>query len=355
MNGGRRTLWSPAFIGPVCLRNRILRSAVNDAQADAEGRCTPTHFTVYRELITGGVGAIVSGHIYVHRSGIAGNRQLGLDRDEQMPGLAHLAEVVHKAGGLIFAQLSHAGSQADIYLSGGPPAGPSARLSPEGPMSCALSLGDIATVIEAFALAARRARRAGFDGIQIHAAHGYCLSEFLSPALNKRTDAYGGSVENRARLPLEVCRAVRAEVGRDYPLLIKLNSEDAVENGMTRAMMRQTVALLQRESLLDAVEISGLWGRQRVRAVAVDAADPSTEAYAHLAAEEFKREFDLPLILVGGIRTRAAATALIESGKSDFVAMARPLIRDPGLVAHWWQRDHSHPEQTRGAEAAFAE
>lgn len=355
MSAARRTLWSPGFIGSVCLRNRLLRSAVNDAQADAEGRCTPTHLTVYRELINGGVGAIVSGHIYVHKSGIAGNRQLGLDRDGQVEGLARLTEVVHEAGGLIFAQLSHAGSQADIYLSGGPPAGPSARLSPEGPMSCALGLGDIATVIEAFALAARRARRAGFDGIQIHAAHGYCLSEFLSPALNKRTDAYGGTVENRARLPLEVCRAVRAEVGRDYPLLIKLNSEDAVENGMTRVMMRRTVDRLQRENLLDAVEISGLWGRQRVRPAAVDAADPSTEAYAHQAAVEFKREFDLPLILVGGVRTPAAAKALIERGTCDFVAMARPLIRDPGLIARWWRRDHPCLDNTRSAETALAE
>ena len=333
------SLWSPGFIGSVCLKNRIIRSAVNDAQADPHGGCTPTQMSLCRDLAAGGVGAIISGHIYVHRSGMAGNRQLGLDRDSLIPGLAKMVQVVHEANGIIFAQLSHAGSQSDIYLTGQPPAGPSARISPEGPMSCAMSLDDVTTVIEAFAQAAGRAKTAGFDGIQIHAAHGYCLSEFLSPAFNKRLDAYGGSVENRARLLLEVCRAVRAAVGPNYPVIVKLNSEDFRENGMTRAMMRQSVKLLVRENLIDAVEISGLWGKSRAHMTTVDASNPGTEAYAYIAAVEFKKELDIPLILVGGIRSLNAAHSLIERREVDFVAMARPLIRDPGLIARWWQQD----------------
>lgn len=334
-----RSIWSPGFIGSVCLKNRIIRSAVNDAQADPYGGCTPTQTSLCRDLVSGGIGALISGHIYVHRSGMAGNRQLGLDRDSLIPGLAKMVQVVHEANGIFFAQLSHAGSQADIYLTGQPPSGPSARISPEGPMSCAMGSDDITTLIEAFALAASRAQKAGFDGIQIHAAHGYCLSEFLSPAFNKRTDAYGGTVEKRAKVLLEVCRAVREAVGREYPVIVKINSEDFRENGMTRAMMRETIHILNREKLLDAVEISGLWGKYQANQSTVDGANPGTEAYAYNAAVEFKQELDLPLILVGGIRSLNAAHSLVERDKVDFVAMARPLIRDPGLIARWWHQD----------------
>ena len=335
-----RSIWSPGFIGSVCLKNRIIRSAVNDAQADAYGGCTLPQISLCRDLAGGGVGAIISGHMYVHRSGMAGNRQLGIDKDALIPGLSELVRAAHDTGGILFAQLSHAGSQADIYLTGQAPTGPSTRISPEGPISCAMGLDDIATIIEAFALAANRAQRAGFDGIQIHAAHGYCLSEFLSPAFNKRSDAYGGSVEKRAQMLLEVCRAVRETVGRDYPVTVKINSEDFRENGMTRPMMRESIKILTRENLIDAVEISGLWGKYRAEQNSVDAANPGTEAYAYNAAVEFKQELDLPLILVGGIRSLHVAKALIERDHVDFIAMARPLIRDTNLLSRWWQQDH---------------
>lgn len=331
-------IWSPGFIGSVCLKNRIIRSAVNDAQADAYGGCTPPQISLCRDLARGGVAAIISGHLYVHRSGMAGNRQLGIDRNSLLPKLTALVEAAHEAGTVLFAQLSHAGSQSDIYLTGQPPAGPSAVLSPEVPMSWGMSVDDIQIVIAAFAQAAQRAVQAGFDGVQIHAAHGYCLSEFLSPAFNKRADAYGSSVTNRARILLEVCRAVRAVVGREYPLCLKINGEDFREGGMTRAMMRESVRLLVDEDLLDAVEISGLWGKHRLHTT-VDASNPSTAAYAYQAAVEFRKEFEIPLILVGGISSLNTARSLIERGEVDFVAMARPLIKDPSLLSRWWRQE----------------
>lgn len=333
------TLWSPGFIGSVCLKNRIIRSAVNDAHADPNGACTPAQVSLCREQARGGLGAIISGHMYVHRTGMAGNRQLGIDRDSLIPNLIALTDAAHEAGCVIFGQLSHAGSQSDIYLTGQPPTGPSALLSPEGPMSWGMSMADIHTVVDAFAAAARRAKLAGFDGVQIHAAHGYCLSEFLSPAYNKRSDAYGGNVQNRARMLLDVCRAVRAEVGDDYPVFIKVNGEDFRENGMTREMMRQAVALVLEEKLINAVEISGLWGKQVRRPQGLDAANPGTAAYAYTAAVEFRAVFDIPLILVGGINSLNAASSLITQNEVDFVAMARPLIKEPGLVRRWWRQE----------------
>ncbi len=353
--GGSRSIWNPGFIGPVCLKNRIIRSAVNDAQADVEGMCMPTHTYIYRELAANGVGAVITGHIYVHKSGIAGNRQLGLDSDRHISGLAQLTNAVHEAGGVIFAQLSHAGSQADIYLSGQAPAGPSLSLAPEQAAHGALSGGDIAMIVKAFAAAARRAREAGFDGIQLHAAHGYLLSEFLSPALNKRADRYGGSLENRARLLMDICRAIRTEMGSEFPLLVKIDSEDFRPGGLTRLLMRETVHLLEAEGLLDALEISGLWGRHRARRELSDGAKLGALAYAYVGAVEFRAESDLPLILVGGIDALPCAKNLIEENVVDFVAMARPLIRNPQLVANWWKQDAAGRQGDRPHSVQYAE
>lgn len=347
------TIWSPGFIGGVCLKNRIIRSAVNDAQGDAFGRCTPAQVSLCREQAKGGVGAIISGHLYVHRSGMAGNRQLGIDQDSHMEGLSQLVEAAHEAGCVIFAQLSHAGSQADIYLTGGPPTGPSSLLSPEGPMSWGMSVDDIHTVVKAFAAAASRAKRCGFDGVQLHAAHGYCLSEFLSPAFNKRTDSYGGNARNRGRMLLEACREVRAEVGPDYPVLIKVNGEDFRENGMTRAMMRESVAPLVEEALIDAVEISGLWGKSAPRTRPLDASRPGSAAYAYASAVEFRAAFDIPLILVGGINSPQMAHALVNRGDVDFVAMARPLLKDPALVRRWWRQEQKRLGYAQEEDYAF--
>lgn len=333
-------IWNPGFIGNACLKNRLVRSAVNDALAAADGLCTPTHVSLAARLASGGVGAIVSGHMYVCPQGRAGNGQLGLDDDKKIPPLRELTDAVHEANGLIFAQLSHAGSQADIYLSGRPLSGPSARVQPGGAMIGALTRNDISDIIIAFAQAALRAKKAGFDGIQLHAAHGYCLSEFLSPAMNNRSDEYGGNVENRARLLREVCANVRDTVGDGFPLLVKINGEDFMENGMTRTMMRESIALLHAGKLLDAVEISGLWGRFRKRSSAVDGLKPETEAYVWEAALDLKTALpDLPVILVGGIRSLNAAKALLANGIADFVAMARPFIREPELVRRWWKQE----------------
>lgn len=344
-------LWSPGFIGSVCLKNRIIRSAVNDAQADPSGACTPVQIALLRDLVSHGVGAIITGHIYVHCSGMAGNRQLGLDRDELIPQLAQMPQAVHEGNGVIFAQLSHAGNQADTYLTGLPPTGPSSVIPPGGHISYPMSVNDIRTIVEAFAMAAKRAKKAGFDGVQLHAAHGYCLSEFLSPGVNKRTDAYGGSVQKRARLLLEVCRAVREEVGRDYPLFIKIDGEDFHENGLTREMMCETVQTLDKENLLDAVEVSGFWGRFKSRHDTVDSSNPGTEAYVYRAALDFKKCCSLPLILVGGIRSLNAARSLVERDHVDFVAMARPFIKDPWLVHTWWTQEQGQSDRPQSEKS----
>ena len=148
-------------------------------------------------------------------------------------------------------------------------------------------------------------------------------------------------MKKRARLLLEVCRAVRAEVGKDYPVFIKIDGEDFHEDGLTREMMCETVRLLDREKLLDAVELSGFWGRFKNRRDTVDTANPGTEAYVYKAALEFKRCCALPLILVGGIRSLSVARSLVERDQVDFVAMARPFIKEPWLVHTWWAQEQA--------------
>ena len=199
---------------------------------------------------------------------------------------------------------------------------------------------DIDAVTQAFAAAAVRARTAGFDAVQIHAAHGYLLSQFLSPFFNKRNDEYGGSIENRARLAVEVLKAVRSAVGADFPLLIKLNAEDFLPGGLTLEDMIRTAVMLEGDGI-DAIELSGgtfLSGKHGPsRQGKPGPGEP--EAYYEAAARLYKEKVRVPLVLVGGIRTFETAERLVTEGVCDYVALCRPLIREPGLVNRWKSGD----------------
>ena len=199
-----------------------------------------------------------------------------------------------------------------------------------------MSRADIAAVTRAFAAAAGRAKAAGCDAVQIHGAHGYLLSEFLSPLFNKREDEYGGSVANRSRLAVEVIGAVRAEVGGDYPVLIKMNSEDFVAGGMTVDDMLESAALIA-EAGVDAIELSGGTslsgdlGPIRTRA----GIPQDREAYYQEAGLRLKQKVSVPVMLVGGIRSFEEAERLVAEGYADYVALSRPFICEPDLVARW--------------------
>ncbi len=214
------------------------------------------------------MGLIISSHAFVSPEGRAGGQQLGVHDDSMIPGLRSLAAAVHEAGGKIALQIAHAGlwaspgpapgaeEAAEAAAEAAQPLGPSVRQTDSGPVGREMSLADISAVTQAFAAAARRAKAAGCDAVQIHGAHGYLLSEFLSPLFNKREDEYGGTVANRARLVVEVIGAIRAVVGPDYPVLIKLNSEDFVPGGLSVDDMLESAALIA-EAGVDAIELSG--------------------------------------------------------------------------------------------------
>lgn len=226
-------LFEESAIKTLILKNRFVRAATWEGLATPEGAVSPELTKMMVALAKGGVGLIISDHAYVSAEGQTTPRQLGVDKDSRVVGLREITTAVHQNDGKIILQLAHAGQYAKETLTGTTPLAVSdACHAPDQKISIA-TIGDIEGVIAAYAQAAGRALAAGFDGIELHAAHGYFLSQFLSPATNCRRDAYGGSIANRALIHRQICRAMRAAVGEDFPILIKMNSADDVENGLT--------------------------------------------------------------------------------------------------------------------------
>jgi 2,4-dienoyl-CoA reductase-like NADH-dependent reductase (Old Yellow Enzyme family) len=328
-------MFEPVNIGALQLPNRFVRSATWEGLATEEGAVTERLTGLMADLARGGVGLIITGHAYIVPEGQAGSRQLGCYDDSLTVGLSQMVGAVHAAGGRIALQLAHAGLQAPAKLTGRPPVGPSSDPPPAGSPGHELTPAEIADLAAAFGRAAARAREAGFDAVQIHAAHAYLLSQFLSPAFNHRTDDFGGPIENRARAALEVLGQVRRAVGDDFPVLIKMNASDFLEGGLTAEDSVRAAKILV-EAGLDAVELSGGTAASgRFIPVRPGKIEPGEEGYYRDTGRALKQEVDVPVILVGGIRSLAGAEALIASGAADLIALCRPLIREPDLIKRW--------------------
>ncbi|MEM2997131.1 MAG: NADH:flavin oxidoreductase [Candidatus Bathyarchaeia archaeon] len=321
------TLFEPFRIGSIRLRNRFVRSATTTYWADERGILRPEAVELYRKLAEGEVGLIVKGHMYILDEGRVHNGMAGISSEIHIPMLRRLTEAVHGEGGLIVAQLNHGG-----ILSMVDRAGPSEYLG-EGWRARALSQGEIWKIVEAFGDAADRAMEAGFDGIQIHGAHGYLISQFLSRLVNRREDEWGGGLENRMRLLVEVYKEIKKRVGGS-PVLLKLNCDDFSPEGFTvedSAKVAKEMCLLG----LDALEISGggigrvveLMARARSR-------DPelSEASFAGHAARIREATLPTPMALVNGIRSLRCMEAIINKGLADLISMSRPFIREPDLV-----------------------
>jgi 2,4-dienoyl-CoA reductase-like NADH-dependent reductase (Old Yellow Enzyme family) len=312
--------------------------------AAEDGRVTPALIRIYEELAEGGVGLIISSYLYVREDGKQTPGQIGVYSDELIPGLAEMAEAVHLRGGKIVGQIVHCGGQADRHRCGGlHPVAPSAVESPgylEMPRE--LTTEEIPDMVESFATAARRLQSAGFDGVQLHGAHGYLLAQFLSPLRNRRSDAYGGDLENRARFGLEVFKAVRATVGRDYPVMIKLNASDFLDGSTTEDDACFLASSLADEGI-DAIEVSGgTPGSGKLGAARANIRDSSDEAYFLPQAQAIREAAPtVPLMLVGGVRSPEVIEKILARGSADYFSMSRPLIREPGLPNRWKSGDRS--------------
>jgi 2,4-dienoyl-CoA reductase-like NADH-dependent reductase (Old Yellow Enzyme family) len=321
------------------LRNRFVRSATWSGMAGENGEVTEPLIDIYREVARGGVGLILTGYAFVNKRGKSSPGMLGCDDDSLVPGLRKLVDAVHTEGGRIALQIVHGGSQR-MFDPGLPPEAPSAvRERATGNDPGEMSLEDIRRTVSDFSKGARRAKEAGFDGVEIHAAHGYLLSQFLSPYSNRRTDAYGGSIEKRARIIFEIYEAVRDKVGSDFPVMIKINSSDFDGAGLNE----EDSSLVSRklsEMGIDAIELSGgIPAAGELSPAREKINTREKEAYFRAYAKKLKPGIKCPLILVGGLRSLEIIEETFHEGTADFFSLARPLVSEPDLIKRWLSGD----------------
>jgi 2,4-dienoyl-CoA reductase-like NADH-dependent reductase (Old Yellow Enzyme family) len=321
-------LFEPYTIGCMEIKNRFMRSATTSAWSDEMGVVRSEIVDLYRKLADGGVGLIVKGHMYVTEAGKAHVGMAGISQDYHVPRLRELTEAVHERGGKIVAQINHAGYKSTIDR-----AGPS-EYEGEGWRTRAFTTDEISDVVCSFGDAAGRAIEAGFDGIQIHGAHGYLISQFLSRYANRRTDGYGGSLGNRMRLLNEVYDEVRARVGGCVPVLLKMNCDDFSPDGFTIDESVKVAEAICRRGL-DLLEISGggLGQRKELKERARHADPALSEAIFAGHAEAIRAATrPTPMALVNGIRSRRCMETIIEGDLADMISMSRPYIRESDIV-----------------------
>ncbi len=329
-------LFDPYAIGPLQLRNRFVRSATTSGWADERGIVGPEIIARYAELAVGGVGLIVKGHLYVDRRGKAHAGMAGASGDEHLPGLAEVARVVHEAGGRIVAQINHGGYEAEA----GERMGPSDVVTGEW-RARAMDAAEIRQVVAAFGEAGRRCVDAGFDGVQIHGAHGYLVSQFLSKLANRRSDEWGGDLRRRMRLLREIYLELRGRLGEKVVIGVKLNCDDFSADGFTVEESAEVAAELSALGI-DFIEVSGggFGEDEALRATRGRAAGSALAAVPALGEATFaghcatirKATVGTPLALVDGLLSLAAMQAVVDQGLADLVSMSRPFIRERDLV-----------------------
>lgn len=371
---GQSILFTPLSIGSLTVPGRVYKTATSETRASEDGFVSDELIAFYEPLARGGTPLIITGNIYPRRDGQSTPRMTGADADDKIPGLARLVAAVHRHGGLFFAQVSHCGRQVATRGVGLAQAVSASAVKEPilGTKPRPLTVDEIGEVVASYAAAAERCRKAGFDGVQIHAAHGYLVNQFLTPHTNRRKDAYGGTADGRLRFLLEVFRATREQVGADYPVILKLNGSDALpaRRGLKTPQMVEIARRLEEEGC-NGVEISvghyesGLpvvrgtfrrFFRGMVRhggarhlskprylalkstwplaALASNLLWPYREGFNLGYARELKRRLGIPVLCVGGWQNREAMERAIAGGGCDAVSSARAMIADPFLVRH---------------------
>jgi 2,4-dienoyl-CoA reductase-like NADH-dependent reductase (Old Yellow Enzyme family) len=330
-------LFEPYRIGRLELKNRFVRSATWDATADSSGAVTDTSVALYRELGRGRIGLIVSGYAFVSSLGQAVSGQYGVHSDDMLPGLRRMVEVAHQGGTSIALQIVHAGINSNYLRRVGMTVLAVSNMPEASNPHREMTDEDIETIISDFTAAALRAREAGFDAVQLHGAHGYLMSQVMSPLFNLRTDKWGGSVENRRRFHLEVIRKIRQAVGADFPLMIKFGVQDDREGGLSLSEGLETAQQMADEGI-DAIEVSAGVGM----AIQVAKEGAPEQTYFRERSAAVKRTVTVPVMVVGGIRSLETAQSIVDSGDADLISLCRPFIREPGLVARW-QRGEANP------------
>ena len=355
-------LFEPIKIAGIELPNRFVNSATHESMSEETGEVRDELIKRYERLAKGGVGLIITGLMFVQASGRGYRHQTGIHHDRMLEGLSRLNDAVHDAGGRIAFQLAHCGRQTTKEMAGQTPLAPSSN--GRDPINFVkpkeMTENEINETINAFGAAARRAAEAGADGIQLHGAHGYLISEFLSPFFNTRTDDWGGSDENRFRFLKEVFEAVKREVPEGFPILVKLNANDHTPKEGVAPPLAVKYAAWLKELGINGVEVSCgatnysymnmcrgevptaellqslSWWEKPVGRLMIGRLEGKyelEEGYNLEAAKMIKPVLDdIPLLLVGGMRTVSHMVSVLENNHADLISMSRPFIREPFLV-----------------------
>jgi 2,4-dienoyl-CoA reductase-like NADH-dependent reductase (Old Yellow Enzyme family) len=321
------------------LTNRLCKAAMTEGLADTHDNATPGHQRLYATWARGGAALLLSGNIMVDRRYLERAGNVVLEEGSGLAPLRAWAQAARDGGSQLWAQISHPGRQCPRLVNGTPLAPSAVQLKLAGNFGRprAATSDDIQDIIERFARTAAWVKNAGLDGVQVHSAHGYLLSQFLSPRTNQRQDRWGGSLDNRARLLLEVVRAVRARVGPAYPVSVKLNSSDFVKGGFTLDESLQVVRWLNDEGI-DLLEVSGGTYEQleffKPQAVA-EVRDSTREREAMFLqyAQAIKAVARMPIMVTGGFRTLAGMRAALAGGHTDMIGLARPFCLAPDFPA----------------------
>ena len=356
-------LFSPKEIGPVEIKNRFAAASTGESMALETGEITDMLINRYRSIAKGGVGLVIPGYMYINPVGREARFQVGIYDDAKIPGLKRLTQTVHDNGSKIFFQLDHAGRQTYKYLIGGqtplaPSAGSSDQIFRVKPR--AMTSEEVKQTINDFANAAKRASDSGADGIQIKAANGYLLNQFLSPFFNQRKDEWGGSDENRYQILREVIRACRKAIKSNMALIVKLCTNDYTPKpGITPELAKKYAGWLVQDGI-DGLETSqGTFAFSMMNVCRGDVPVGDfvksvpiwMRPIAWLALRRWVGKYnaeegwnladarivktaigDKPLLLVGGLRKLKTMQTIVEEKEADFISLCRPLIREPNLV-----------------------
>lgn len=320
------TLLSPLSVAGLTLRNRMAMPPMFSGFATPDGRVTDRIVEYHRVRAEAGTALIIVEHTYVHPWGRISDTQMGVHTDDHVPGLARLAAAIKREGAVACLQLAHAGASTRADVIGRAPVGPSSLRHPyekEADPAEAATIEEIRGIVTAFGKAAERAKHAGFDAVEIHSAHGYLLSQFLSPLTNHRDDEYGGNDENRRRLHLEVLEEIRERVGGDFPVFIRLGAHDEALGGLDLGEAVRAAAALARGGV-HLIDVSG--GLQGSRAPAVVARGPG---WFVPYAEQIKTAAKVPVLVTGGFTEPRHADRVIREGRADLVGIGRAMLNDP--------------------------
>ena len=320
-------LLTPMQIGSLTLKNRMIMAPMATHFATENSEATETMKNYYAERARGGVAMITLESCFVHLSGRGGARRLGIYKDSLVPGLKSVTDAVHENGALVCCELHHGGPQCKSDLIGEMPLCASSSNYQKGMETIPrmLTREEIPQMVDYFARGAERARDAGFDAIMLHFGHGYLANSFLSPLSNTREDEYGGSLENRARFPLEIVAGIRTALGRDFPLIVRLSAEDGIVAGMSLDESLQLAKMLE-EAMVDCLQITA-----GIHLVMYRMVQPMAMPRGCLVpfVRRFKEAVSIPVAVVGRINNPALAEEILQNGDADAIYLGRPLIADP--------------------------